>query len=657
MVSFRKKLKYLLPVMAVVLHSADASTRFVPAGGDLQSAINAAQPGDTVQLAAGAQWIGHYFLPANPGSQWITIQSASMSALPGPGNRISTAQSSSMPKLITPDSAPALQMTTGANHYRIQGVEFAPAAGVYVQDLVQVGNGGEPSIGQLPHDIDFDRDYIHADPIVGSKRGIALNGVDITVENSYIGGFTSTWQDTQAIAGWNGAGPFQIINNYLEGGTETIGFGGAVPSIAGLIPSDITIRGNSFNKPLSWRPGSATYAGVPVWSKNHMELKNAQRVTVDSNTFDNNWVGADQRGFALVFNVRCENGAVPWAVVNNITVTNNIVRHAAAGMVFVGRDGASNNEGSVGQILIQNNTFQDISGKWGGDGRLFQLQAGVEGLTFDHNTAFETGFLAVFDSGTSSNVSFTNNIALVGAGVAGDGSGGPISTLVAYAGGGLFLDNAIIGGNPAQYPASNYFPATISQVGFVDYANGNYQLGPGSSLKNAGTDGKDLGYSAPASTAPPAPVSSAPTVPTGWVNLVNRWSGSCLDIIANGNGSELQPGTRLQQWSCWGGIMQQFQLTPVSGGYEITNRASGLQLDVLFQATADLTPIIQYPFWGGSNEIWTLVNAGGGYYSLSPNNSGKCIDVLGGLKTDGAPVAQYTCNGGPNQQFQLVPVQ
>ena len=329
-------------------------------------------------------------------------------------------------------------------------------------------------------------------------------------------------------------------------------------------------------------------------------------------------------------------------------------RYAAAGMVFVGQDGASNNEGSAGQIVVQNNTFSDISGNWGGDGRLFQIQAGVQGLTFDHNTAFETGLLAVFDSGTSYNVNFTNNIALVGAGVAGDGSGGPISTLAAYAGGGVFLDNAVIGGDPAQYPASNYFPATINAVGFVNYAAADYRLGSSSPLKNAGTDGKDLGYSSP--TAPSAPV-SAPPIPAGWVQLVNRGSGSCLDIIANGSGSELLAGTRLQQWNCWDGPMQQFQLSPVSGGYEITDRASGLQLDVVFQGTADLTPIIQYPFWGGSNEIWSLASVGGGYYTISANHSGKCIDVLGGLTTNGAAVAQLTCNRSAEQQFQLVPVQ
>ena len=54
--------------------------------------------------------------------------------------------------------------------------------------------------------------------------------------------------------------------------------------------------------------GNANYAGIPVWVKNDIELKNAQDVTIDRNTFENNWKGADQRGFFSLFNVRTESG-------------------------------------------------------------------------------------------------------------------------------------------------------------------------------------------------------------------------------------------------------------------------------------------------------------------------------------------------------------
>jgi hypothetical protein len=119
---------YLLLVVVACLRTAMANNLTVPAGGNLQAALNAAQPGDTVTIAAGATYVGHFYLAPNYSSQWITIQSSAMDSLPGPGNRISLTHASSMPKLVTPDGNPVLAIGTGANYYRIQGIEFAPAS-------------------------------------------------------------------------------------------------------------------------------------------------------------------------------------------------------------------------------------------------------------------------------------------------------------------------------------------------------------------------------------------------------------------------------------------------------------------------------------------------------------------------------------------------
>ena len=53
----------------------------VAAGSNLQTALNNAKPGDTVTIAAGASFVGHFVLPANPGPQTIIIQSSAMSSL------------------------------------------------------------------------------------------------------------------------------------------------------------------------------------------------------------------------------------------------------------------------------------------------------------------------------------------------------------------------------------------------------------------------------------------------------------------------------------------------------------------------------------------------------------------------------------------------
>jgi Ricin-type beta-trefoil lectin domain-like len=141
----------------------------------------------------------------------------------------------------------------------------------------------------------------------------------------------------------------------------------------------------------------------------------------------------------------------------------------------------------------------------------------------------------------------------------------------------------------------------------------------------------------------PAPASTT-TVPAGWVNIISKNSGKCLDV----QGGFQSDGAPVWQWTCWGGDNQKFWLTPVSGGYQITVKHSGLQMDVWGgpNATYDGAPLAQYPYGGSTNETFQVNPTADGYYILNPVNSGKCLDVQGGFQSDGAPVWQWTCWGG-----------
>ncbi|HET6647296.1 MAG TPA: hypothetical protein VFH01_08215 [Pyrinomonadaceae bacterium] len=221
---------------------AHAATLTVPAGGDLQAAILAAQPGDTIIVEAGATFSGTFHLPLKAGDEYVTIQSSRLAELPE-GQRVSPSQSHLMPKIVTPGLGnPALHTVPGAHHYRILGIEFAPAdADTFTYELITLGEQGESqdTLDEVPHHLTFDRCYIHAFPEQALKRGVTLNSAHTDITNSYISGFKATGQDTQAILGWNGPGPFRIINNYLEAAGENVMFGSADPSIPGLVPSDI----------------------------------------------------------------------------------------------------------------------------------------------------------------------------------------------------------------------------------------------------------------------------------------------------------------------------------------------------------------------------------------------------------------------------------
>ena len=459
----------------------------VPEGGDFQAALDQAQPGDVILLEAGATFAGSFVLPVKSGPGWIVVRtSAPDSSLPRPGHRIDPSYAASLPKLVSPHSLPAIRAAPGANYLWFLGIEVHPAPGTFSFNLVELG-ASETSEVDLPNHLIFDRCYIHGDPLLGSRRGIAMNGKWIAVIDSYISDFKDTASDSQAVAGWNGSGPFKIVNNYLEAAGDNVLFGGADPQISGLVPSDIEVRGNHFFKPVSWM-GSA-------WQvKNLLELKNARRVLVDGNIFEHNWPAA-QNGFSILFTVRNQDGTAPWSVVEDVTFTHNIVRHVSSAMNILGQDDLYPSQ-QMKRILIQNNLFNDVSAaNWGGFGRLFQMLSGTANVTIDHNTAFHTGDVISASGIPHTAFYYQNNLSPHNQyGVGGSGTyGNPLLTLGTYFPDAIFVRNVLAGGNPVMYPIDNFFPPTLADVGFVDLEAGDYRLAAGSPFKNAGTDGEDLG--------------------------------------------------------------------------------------------------------------------------------------------------------------------
>ena len=339
----------------------------VPAGGDLQGALNAAQPGDVLILQSGATYTGNFTLPAKSGTGWIHIQGTALSSLPAPGVRVGPTQANLMPKIVSPNTMAALTTAAGAHHYRFVGIEitttWASTSATNFGLVALEAPGGNTTLAQVPTDLVFDRCYIHGTPTGNVRRGVLMNSARTAVVDSHLSDLHEVGADSQAIGGWNGPGPFKIVNNYLAGAGENIMFGGADPRINNLVPSDIEIRKNHIAKPLTWRAGHPSYAGIPWSVKNLFELKNAQRVLIDGNLLENNWADA-QNGYGILFTVRNQQGTAPWSVVRDVTFTNNIVRHSGAGLSILGRD-YNHPSQQTQRILIQNNLVEDVGARLG----------------------------------------------------------------------------------------------------------------------------------------------------------------------------------------------------------------------------------------------------------------------------------------------------
>ncbi len=484
--------------------AAHAKRRLVvPAGGDLQAALNAAMPGDVVELTAGATFVGNFELPLKPGAEWITVRSSAHERLPSPGSRVSPDRDAVfMAKIVSPNSHPAIRTAEQAHHYRFIGIEVTTTSDAAFS-LIYLEAPNQITVGQAPTDIIIDRCYIHGTSTGDIRRGIALNGARITVSGSYVSDFHERTADSQAIMGWNGPGPFTIVNNYLEAAGENVMFGGADPDISGLVPSDIEIEGNLFSKPLAWKVDEPNYAGIHWMVKNLFELKNARRVLVNGNIFEHNWADA-QTGVAVLFTVRNQDGGAPWSVVEDVTFTNNIVRHTANGIHLLGRDDNYPSE-QTKRILIKNNMFYDVTterwGAGGGGGRLFQVINGTADVVIDHNTAIHGNHIVLAEGAPNTGFVFRNNIVVHNDyGVFGTGVGSGLPALAAYFPGAMFTHNVLILRITddvklfaAVYPPDNFFALTAAAVGFVDLSSGNYALSKSSPYLRAGTDGKDIG--------------------------------------------------------------------------------------------------------------------------------------------------------------------
>jgi len=483
-----------LPTLLNTAYSAPTgATITVPAGGDFQAALNAAQPGDQILLAAGATYTGPFTLPVKAGNSWILIRSSTADAnLPAEGQRMKPSYAAVLPKIVSPDAGPAIQTAPGAHHYRFLGVEITTTATSLNYGLVSFGDGGgaQNSLAQVPHDLILDRTYIHGNATVNLSRCVALNSAASAVIDSYLSECHAKGQDAQAIAGWNGPGPFKIVNNYLEGSGENVMFGGSDPSIPNLIPSDIEIRRNYFFKPLAWYPA--------VWSiKNLLELKLGRRILIQGNIFENSWAES-QTGFAMLIWSVNQSGTTSWAQTADVWIRENIIRHAASGVMITdfNTDHPEYPTLYTQRVRFDNNLWEDISTSWGGDGRLIQVASGSGQLTaikFYHQTGFAERTLITIASGVTQQFEFANIIVDHGLyGIHADDASEQ-GALDLHMPGYLFAGNAVIGGAAASYPTGNFFPATMNNVGFVNAAGGDYRLAASSPYKNRGTDGTDLG--------------------------------------------------------------------------------------------------------------------------------------------------------------------
>jgi hypothetical protein len=497
-------------------------------GEEFQAALDKASAGDTIVLAAGKTFespAGGFVLRNRPieRGQWITIRSSSRAFDPGgvvpPGTRVTPDTADAFAHIrATKRNVPAIRSAHGAHGYHLIGLDIGAADGIDETQLVELGDATDTTIATEPSDVVVDRCFVHGNDRGRYRRGVALNGARLAVVDSHVSGFRDPNTDSQAISGWNGPGPFKIVNNYLEAASENILFGGGDPAVPDLVPSDIEIRRNLCTKRLAWRDER-----VPV--KNAFELKNARRVVVSGNVFENVWASG-QDGTAIVLKSANQEGRCTWCVTEYVTFSDNIVRQAAHGVLVnaaeTGPHGGPQPK-RVNHIRIVNDLFEAIGAEPFKGGKLFRIFGGVDELTIAHvtSTSNPTGILDPRNPADSNpHLTFTDNIVERSQYGVGAGADEGTRTLTRNFAPFVFERNVIVnasaptgqaikdGALKARYPPGTTVASGWASVGVEPSTKG---LTPNSPYRRAGAGGTDPGADVAAIAASQAgPPSTAP---------------------------------------------------------------------------------------------------------------------------------------------------
>lgn len=471
------------------------------------------QRGDWITLTAGTNYnsgVNTQSFPVLSGSvswtnpaTWVWVRTSALSSLPVAGRRVSSTDNSFMPlfRQQAGGGVPPLDVLTGARGYVFTGIAGDAGSVTTTSRVFQLGSNIETVAANNASHIVIDRCHVTTVRSNNSTRTIIANCGAAIIRDSYLYNTAAAGVEDQAIASWNGAGPHLIDNNYLVAGGENIMYGGADPASIGLNPQDIVVRRNYFFKPLTWnRFYPSVWDGVNIVCKNLFELKKGIRVLVEDNVLENYW--KDDQAFAVnlksvnqaggdttaecrdvvlrynkVVNVGafCTNNPAPGAPPGTVVPASRLVYHdnvvtgigastlGASGSVFVMATSSS---------LFRNNTcISDAAGLSSG------LTQSSDWTTPTQNTIIH------------SNIVHRHSLGMKQASVV----EGTSSIIAAHGTADAFPNNTLVGPSGSTYPSSTQRPAAYADVGFVDFANGDYRLASNSPVKGTGLAGVDPG--------------------------------------------------------------------------------------------------------------------------------------------------------------------
>jgi hypothetical protein len=210
----------------------------VAAGGNLQTAIDNAALGDRILLEAGATFTGNFVLRNKlTGSGYITIRTdAADGDLPAAGVRIDPTYLPFCATIATGNATEILRVETAAHHYKFLGIHFPPKPAPNGGFGTQMSLGGSFSptpntVATMLTDFEFDRCILRGHPTSKQLRAMYVGCHRFRFVNNYCDRYGAQSQQSNCLLFTNGFGDITIENNYIQGSTQPIMFGGTSPAM------------------------------------------------------------------------------------------------------------------------------------------------------------------------------------------------------------------------------------------------------------------------------------------------------------------------------------------------------------------------------------------------------------------------------------------
>ena len=258
-----------------------------------------------------------------------------------------------------------------------------------------------------------------------TRNAMQFNSDGGWVQDNYIEKIHEWNSESHGIGGGFMNGPVKIVNNWIEGGSVPLFFGGAAVDTSGGPMYDAEIRRNHLGADLQWRqltgpggpfppfgcgttdgPGTTSHSVCPFkWGrKNSLELKIGSQVVITGNELMDDWVDG-QSAYCLSVDARTISGGsmagvfdgsnVPRTFTDNIRIESNWLANCGQN-AFAGQSSSPGNGGGVSKKLakidVVNNLFSNLSD---------DLQNGKAGSEFEWTSGGITYPCAVSGNGTT----------------------------------------------------------------------------------------------------------------------------------------------------------------------------------------------------------------------------------------------------------------